>query len=310
MTKAAARSKSAPKAKAPATSESPWAQARRRFFAGRQGPWGLRILGVVLLFVIVGPIFAPYDRFSIPNPSEFVFLGRPPSFEHIFGETAQLQLDVFMLTVNGGRGSLLIGFISAIGGITIGTLVGIISGYFGGKLDGFLMRLVDVFLAIPSLFVIIVGARIISELGGTGLMTVIIVFVLFGWMGTARLVRGQVLALREMEFIEAARALGVSPVRIALRHVLPNAIGPVVVSFPFAVGGAIIGEAFISYLGFGVSPLTPTWGNMLSNSQQFFLQGNWWWVGFPGLFIVLTALSVNMVGDALRESFEPEGRRA
>ncbi len=310
MTKVAARSKSAPKAKAPATSESPWAQARRRFFAGRQGPWGLRILGVVLLFVIVGPIFAPYDRFSIPNPNEFVFLGRPPSFEHIFGETAQLQIDVFMLTVNGGRGSLLIGFISAIGGITIGTLVGIISGYFGGKLDGFLMRLVDVFLAIPSLFVIIVGARIISELGGTGLMTVIIVFVLFGWMGTARLVRGQVLALREMEFIEAARALGVSPVRIALRHVLPNAIGPVVVSFPFAVGGAIIGEAFISYLGFGVSPLTPTWGNMLSNSQQFFLQGNWWWVGFPGLFIVLTALSVNMVGDALRESLEPEGRRA
>ena len=265
MSKAVARSKSAPKAKAPASSESPWAQARRRFFAGRQGPWGLRILGFVLLFAIVGPFFAPYDRFSIPNPSEFVFLGRPPSLEHIFGETAQLQLDVFMLTVNGGRGSLLIGFISAIGGIAIGTFVGIISGYFGGKLDGFLMRLVDVFLAIPSLFVIIVGARIISELGGTGLMTVIIVFVAFGWMGTARLVRGQVLALREMEFIEAARALGVSPVRIALRHVLPNAIGPVVVSFPFAVGGAIIGEAFISYLGFGVSPLTPTWGNMLSN---------------------------------------------
>ena len=124
MSKTVARSKGTSKVKASSASESPWTQARRRFFAGRQGPWGLRMLGFVLLFVIVGPFFAPYDRFSIPNPSEFVFLGRPPSAEHIFGETAQLQLDVFMLTVNGGRGSLLIGFISAIGGITIGTFVG------------------------------------------------------------------------------------------------------------------------------------------------------------------------------------------
>jgi peptide/nickel transport system permease protein len=290
--------------------ESPWAQARRRFFAGRQGPWGLGILGFIFFLVVVGPFFAPYHVGEIPKPSEFVFLGRGPSFEHIFGETAQLQLDVFMLVVNGGRASLFIGFAAAVGSITIGTFVGIVAGYFGGRLDSFLMRLVDVFLAIPSLFVIIVGAKILSALGGTGLQTVIIVFIVFGWMGTARLVRGQVLALREMEFIEAARALGVRPIRIAVRHVLPNAIGPVVVSFPFAVGGAIIGEAFISYLGFGVSALTPTWGNMLSNAEDFLLQGNWWWLGFPGLFIILTSLSVNMIGDALRESLEPEGRRS
>ena len=290
--------------------ESPWALARRRFFAGRQGPLGLAILGFVFLLVIVGSLLAPYRVGEIPKPSEFVFLGRGPSAEHIFGETAQLQLDVFMLVVNGGRASLFIGFVTAIGSIAIGTFVGIVSGYFGGKLDGFLMRLVDVFLAIPSLFVIIVGARILSSLGGTGLQTVIIVFIVFGWMGTARLIRGQVLALREMEFIEAARALGVRPIRIAIRHVLPNAIGPVVVSFPFAVGGAIVGEAFVSYLGFGVSALTPTWGNMLSNAENFLLQGNWWWIGFPALFIIMTSLSVNMIGDALRESLEPEGRRS
>lgn len=289
--------------------ESPWAQARRRFFSGRQGPLGLVILGCIFALIVVGPFFAPYKLGEIPTPSEYVFLGRGPSLEHIFGETAQLQLDVFMLVVNGGRASLFIGFAAAVGSITIGTLVGIIAGYFGGRLDSFLMRVVDIFLAIPSLFVIIVGAKILSALGGTGLQTVIIVFVVFGWMGTARLVRGQVLALREMEFIEAARALGVRPIRIAIRHVLPNAVGPVVVSFPFAVGGAIIGEAFISYLGFGVSPLTPTWGNMLSNAEDFLLQGNWWWIGFPGLFIIMTSLSVNMIGDALRESLEPEGRR-
>jgi peptide/nickel transport system permease protein len=290
--------------------ESPWRQARRRFFAGRQGPLGLAIILVIFAFILIGPIFAPFNYGDIPVPSEDVFLGRGPSFDHIFGETAQLQLDVYTLVVNGGRASLLIGFVSAIGSIAIGTLIGIVAGYFGGRLDSFLMRLTDVFLAIPSLFVIIVGARILSALGGTGLQTIMIVFIVFGWMGIARLVRGQVLALREMEFIEAARALGVRPIRIALRHVLPNAIGPVVVSFPFAVGGAIIGEAFISYLGFGVSASTPTWGNMLTNAEDFLLQGNWWWLFFPGLFIVMTSLSVNMIGDALRDSLEPEGRRS
>ena len=144
--------------------ESPWRQARRRFFAGRQGPLGLLILGIVFAFVVVGPIFAPFRYGEIPMPSEEVFLGRGPSFEHIFGETAQLQLDVYTLVVNGGRASLLIGFIAALGSISIGTLVGIMSGYFGGRLDSFLMRLTDVFLAIPSLFVIIVGARILSAL--------------------------------------------------------------------------------------------------------------------------------------------------
>ena len=208
--------------------------------------------------------------------------GRP------FGETGLLQLDVLTLVVNGGKTSLAIGFLSALGGISIGTFVGVISGFFGGRVDSFLMRLTDIFLMIPSLFVILFLSAVFQGKGGGGMWTLIFVFIAFGWMGIARLVRGQVLALRETEFVEAARALGVRPIRIALRHILPNAIGPVVVSAPFAVGGAIIGEAFISYLGFGVSPLTPTWGNMLSNAEDFLLQGNWWWLFFPGLFIVMT----------------------
>ena len=290
-------------------SESPWQQARRRFFAGRQGPVGLVVLIFVIGFSIIGSLFLTYNFYELPQPDQFVYLGRGPSFAHPFGETARTQRDVLTLVVNGARGSLTIGFVSAIGSLSIGTIMGLLSGYFGGKTDSLIMRITDVFLAIPTLFVIIFASRMLIEIGGGGLITVILVFTVFGWMGTARLVRGQVIAIRNFEYVEAARALGVRPLRIAMRHVLPNALGPVVVSAPFAVGGAIIGEAFISYLGYGVSPIDPTWGNMLSDSQPFLLQGNWWWIFFPALFIVATSLSVNMIGDALRESLEPEGRK-
>jgi len=299
----------APKPHAEAVSESPWQQARRRFFAGRMGPWGLAIIGAIFLFVIVGSLLLPFDFYNVPIRDVQTYAGRPPAWGRPFGETGMLQLDVLTLVANGGRTSLLIGFTTAIGSIAIGTLVGVVAGFFGGKIDTLLMRLVDVFLMIPSLFVILVLARIFQGSGGGGVLSLIIVFIAFGWMGISRLVRGQVLAIREMEYVEAARALGVRSMRIALRHILPNAIGPIVVSFPFAVGGAIISEAFISYLGFGVSGDTPTWGNILSESTPFLLQGNWWWIGFPGLFIIMTSLSINMIGDALRAALDPRGRR-
>jgi peptide/nickel transport system permease protein len=288
-------------------SESPWQQARRRYFAGRMGPWGLYILIGIFVFVVIGSALLPFNFYNVPQPDEINFIGRGPAWGRPFGETGLLQLDVLTLVVNGGKTSLAIGFLSALGGISIGTFIGVISGFFGGRVDSFLMRLTDIFLMIPSLFVILFLSAVFQGKGGGGMWTLIFVFIAFGWMGIARLVRGQVLALRETEFVEAARALGVRPIRIALRHILPNAIGPVVVSAPFAVGGAIIGEAFISYLGFGVSPETPTWGNILSEATKFLQQGNWWWIGFPGLFIVLTSLSVNMIGDALRAALDPRG---
>ena len=258
----------------------------RRYFAGRMGPWGLYILVGIFLFVVIGSVLLPFNFYNVPQPDEINFIGRGPAWGRPFGETGLLQLDVLTLVVNGGKTSLAIGFLSVLGGISIGTFVGVISGFFGGRVDSFLMRLTDIFLMIPSLFVILFLSAVFQGKGGGGMWTLIFVFIAFGWMGIARLVRGQVLALRETEFVEAARALGVRPIRIALRHILPNAIGPVVVSAPFAVGGAIIGEAFISYLGFGVSPETPTWGNILSEATKFLQQGNWWWMGFPGLFIV------------------------
>lgn len=290
-------------------SQSPWAQARRRFFAGKQGPWGLGILVFVIFFCLIGAQLLPYDFYELPQPEEIVYIGRGPSLAHPFGETGSLQRDVLTLVVHGGIGSLTIGFLSAIGGLSIGTLLGLVSGYFMGAVDSIIMRVTDVFLTIPTLFVLIVAARILAEFGVGGILTLLLVFVVFGWMGTARLVRGQVIAIRNFEYVEAAQALGVRPLRIAIRHVLPNAIGPVVVSAPFAVGGAIISEAFISFLGYGVAPTTPTWGNMLSDAQPYLLQGNWWWIFFPALFIILTSLSINMIGDALRDSLEPAGRR-
>ena len=275
----------------------------------RMGPAGLSILGGIFVFVVLGSLLLPYDFYNVPQPDEINFIGRPPAWGRPFGETGMLQLDVMTLVANGGRTSLIIGFATAIGSITIGTFVGVIAGFIGGKVDSALMRLADVFLMIPSLFVILFLARIFQGEGGGGVWSLVIVFVGFGWMGLARLVRGQVLAIREMEFVEAARALGVPSLRIALRHILPNAIGPLVVAAPFIVGGAIVSEAFISYLGFGVNPATPTWGNILSESAKFLQQGNWWWIGFPGLFIVLTALSVNMIGDTLRSALDPRGRK-
>jgi peptide/nickel transport system permease protein len=290
-------------------SESPWLQARRRFMQTRMGPAGLFILTAIFFFVVIGSLLLPYDFYVVPQPDEISFVGRPPAWGRPFGETGMLQLDVMTLVANGGRTSLIIGFATAIGSITIGTFVGVIAGFLGGKIDSFLMRLADVFLMIPSLFVILFLARIFQGEGGGGVWSLVIVFVGFGWMGLARLVRGQVLAIREMEFVEAARALGVPPLRIALRHILPNAIGPLVVAAPFIVGGAIVSEAFISYLGFGINPAVPTWGNIISESAKFLQQGNWWWIGFPGLFIVLTALSVNMIGDTLRSALDPRGRK-
>jgi peptide/nickel transport system permease protein len=290
-------------------SESPWGQARRRFFAGRMGPLGLGILVFIFFFVVIGSALLPFNFYHVPQPDQITFVGRGPAWGRPFGETGLLQLDVLTLVVNGGKASLAIGFFTAIGSLSLGTLVGVIAGSFGGKVDSLLMRLADIFLMIPTLFVVLFLARILQGAHGGGIWTLIFVFVAFGWMGIARLVRGQVLAIREMEFVEAARALGVRPVRIAIRHILPNAIGPVVVSAPFVVGGAIISEAFISYLGFGVDPATPTWGNILSESAKFLQQGNWWWMGFPGLFIVLTSLSVNMIGDALRAALDPRGAK-
>ena len=286
---------------------SQWQLAWRKFRNHRLALIGVGILLAFVLVAIVGPIFLPYSFTEIVRPDVRVFEGRPPSLEHPFGETGALQRDILTLVVNGARTSLLIGISSMLIGVTIGTMVGAVAGYIGGFLDNFLMRLVDVMLSLPTLFVILVVARFFKD-QRDNVWSIILVFGLFSWMGVSRLVRSLFLSIREREFVEAARAVGVRDRRIIFRHILPNALSPIIVAATLIIAGNIIGEAFVSFLGFGVNPINPTWGNILSNALSFIPVGNWWWPLFPGMAIILTVLAVNFVGDGLRDAFDPRTR--
>ncbi|HEY7589896.1 MAG TPA: ABC transporter permease [Candidatus Limnocylindrales bacterium] len=282
-----------------------WQLAWRKFKKHRLALIGLGMLAVLILAAVVGPILAPYDFYTIPKPDQFVTIGRPPSLAHPFGETARLQRDVLELVVNGARTSLFIGFSSMFIGVFIGTVVGAISGFMGGFIDNLLMRIVDVMLSLPLLFIILVASRFFAN---GSVVLIIVIFGLFSWMGISRLVRSLFLSIREREFVEAARAVGVTDQRIIFRHILPNAISPIVVAASLLIAGNIITEAFVSFLGFGVNPINPTWGNILTSAQEFLNQGNWWWPFFPGLVIILTVLAVNFVGDGLRDALDPKTR--
>jgi peptide/nickel transport system permease protein len=286
---------------------SQWQLAWRKFRKHRLALIGIGILATFVIVAIIGPIFLPYSFDKIVRPDVRVFEGRPPSFAHPFGETGSLQRDILTLVVNGARTSLLIGISSMLIGVTIGTIVGAVAGYLGGFLDNLLMRFVDVMLSLPTLFVILVVARFFKD-QRDNVWSIILVFGLFSWMGVSRLVRSLFLSIREREFVEAARAVGVRDRRIIFRHILPNALSPIIVAATLIIAGNIIGEAFVSFLGFGVNPINPTWGNILSNALSFIPVGNWWWPLFPGLAIILTVLAVNFVGDGLRDAFDPRTR--
>jgi peptide/nickel transport system permease protein len=293
-----------------------WQLAWRRFRKHRLALFGAILFFSMILLAIVGPILLPYDPTYVPQPLEFcpgsetlkAYSGCPPLTPgHLLGTTGSLQLDLLTLVVNVARVSLMIG------------------GYFGGWIDNLLMRFVDIMLSIPILFVIIVVSDALSkntygfnlfgvfdvQVGGShgDWRVVLIVFAIFGWLGIARLVRSLFLSLRTEVFVDAARAVGVSDRRIIFRHILPNAISPIIVATTLSVAGVIIGEAFVSFIGYGVdSSITPTWGNELTKAQGFVSQGNWWWPLFPGLCIVITVLGINFMGDGLRDALDPRSR--
>lgn len=289
-----------------------WQLAWRRFKRHRLALVGSAVFLTLVAVAVVGPLIFYYDFREIPHPNQLVYAGRAPSWVSgnwdptlLMGETARLQRDVFTLVVNGSRLSLVIGTGATVIAVIIGSLVGGIAGYFGGAVDWALMRIVDSLLSLPLLFIILVAS---AFLGAGNWVTVMLIFGAFGWLGISRLVRSLFLSLREEDFVDAARAVGVSDMRIILRHILPNTLSPIIVAATLSVAGVIIGEAFVSFVGFGVDVNTPTWGNVLTNSLDFIQQGNWWWAFFPGFAIVLTVLSINFMGDGLRDALDPRSR--
>lgn len=282
-----------------------WQIAWRRFRRHRLAMFGAFLFLGIVAAAIVLPFIWPFDFYTIPTPKPNCRIGCPPNPDNIFGTTGGLQRDVFTLVVNGARVSLAIGVGAAAVGAIIGSIVGGVAGYFGGWVDNLLMRIVDVLLSLPLLFLILVVAKF---LGSGNWFLIMAVFAAFGWPGLARLVRSLFLTLRNEVFVEAARAVGVSNRRIIFRHILPNAVSPIIVASTLAVAGVIVGEAFVSFLGFGVDVTTPTWGNALANALVFIPQGNWWWPLFPGLAIVLTVLGINFMGDGLRDALDPRSK--
>ena len=200
---------------------------------------------------------------------------------------------------------MLIGIIATAIAAVLGTIVGGVAGFFGGRIDSLLMRIVDALLALPILFLILVFTRF---LGSGSWVSVTLIFGLFGWLGISRLVRSLFLTLREEDYIDAARAAGVSSTRIIFRHLLPNSMSPIIVASTLSVAAVIIGEAFVSYLGYGVGLDTPTLGNVLGGSLQFISVGNWWWAFFPGAAIVIIVLGINFMGDGLQDALDPRAK--
>jgi len=252
-------------------------------------------VAVVSTLCLAAPLIAPFEFDQIDLGS----IRQAPSADHWLG-TDDLGRDLFTRILYGGRVSILIGLLAAVIGTGFGSLVGAVAGYYGGRIDNLLMRMTDVVYSIPTLPLLIVLASYTQA--GAGSMAIAIG--VLSWMATARVVRGEVLKIRAMEYVEAARSLGATNVRIILRHVLPNTIGPIVVGATLAVGNAIILESSLSFLGLGVQPPTPTWGNMLMDAQATMATQPWLSI-FPGAAILVIVLAVNFLGDGLQDALDP-----
>ncbi len=263
----------------------------------------LAVIGSIILFIIImsavlAPWIAPYKFEDISLLDKL----KPPSKEYWLG-TDRYGRDIFTRLLYGGRISLLVGFCSVAGALVIGVSVGAVAGYFGGIVDAILMRLVDIVISIPSIFLLITVVTIFKP----SVANLILIFALISWTSTARLVRGEFLSLRSREFVLASKTIGTKSYKIIFSHILPNAMGPIIVSATLLVGGVILSEAALSYLGLGIQPPTPSWGNMLQDAQNYTVMLTApWYPFFPGLLILLTVLSFNFIGDGLRDALDPK----
>ncbi|MEJ2207483.1 MAG: ABC transporter permease [Anaerolineae bacterium] len=262
---------------------------------------------IVLILVILGVLLAPLSPYD-PEVSDIRGRLEPPSLSHPFGTDA-LGRDVLTRCLYGGRISLLVGFLVVVITLFIGVPIGAISGFFGGWLDNVLMRITDAALSLPTLMVLILLSAILREvdmpfLERNNVLTIAAVIGILSWMTTARLVRAAFLTIREQEFVLAARCVGTSDLRLMARHILPNAVGPIIVEATLEMGYAIMEEAGLSFLGFGIQPPTPSWGNLLNSAWEHMVKHPWLSI-FPGLMIFMTIIAINYIGDGLRDAFDP-----
>ena len=270
---------------------------------------------MLILFIIIGSILVPE---SAANIGDLYNRLTGPTVIHIFG-TDSTGRDVFNRIIYGGQISIFIGILAVALEVSLGTVIGGVAAYFGGWVDAVLMRFTEAMLAIPSLFLLIVLAKFLGKdvptiqfLGRTfsgSVGIVILVIGLTSWMYLARIVRANVLSLKELDYISAAKALGASSPRIFFNHLVPNTLGPIIVSATLGLANAILTEAYVSFLGLGVQPPTATWGNMMDQAQSFILRGVWWMWVFPSLFIIFTILCINLMGDGLRDAFDPRSAK-
>ncbi|MEM9093023.1 MAG: ABC transporter permease [Cyanobacteria bacterium P01_F01_bin.53] len=283
--------------------------AWRRFTRDRMAVLGAIALFLLVTAVIVGPLVYTASYSTIDYAQAML----SPSLQHPFGTNDRGQ-DQLARMLWGGRVSLSVGITAMLVSITLGTLIGTVAGFCGGLIDNILMRLTDLFLSLPQLplllLIIYLFRDRVRDLAGPELGIFLLIIVVIGgltWMATARLVRAGFLAMKEQTFVQSARSLGASPIRIAWRHILPNVIGPVIVAATLGVGNAIITESTLSFLGIGFPPDVPTWGRMLFDAQNYITTAPYL-VLFPGLAIFLTVLSVNYVGDGLRDALDVRSR--
>lgn len=276
-----------------------WQDAWMRLKKNKVAMFSLVLLVLIVLMCAIQPLIAG-DSYKVQN---IYNMNQGPSSEHIFGTDA-LGRDIFDRLWVGGRVSLIIAFVGTVVECVFGTIYGGISGYFGGKVDNIMMRIVEILNSIPYLIVVI----LISVRLGNGIVPLLIALVLTGWTGIARMVRGQVMQLKESEYVMAAKTLGASPMRIIFKHMLPNTLGIIIVYITFDIPSYIFAEAFLSFIGLGIQPPQTSWGAMASEGQQMMLFYPYQ-VIFPALAIALTMLAFNLFGDGLRDALDPKLRK-
>jgi peptide/nickel transport system permease protein len=289
---------------------TPTQLAWRRFRRHKMAMFGLFLLAALVVYV-VGGAFVFSEEYA--NFNDVGIKLQAPSAEHPFGTDA-IGRDVLARTIYGGQISLIIGLAAVGVALVVGVTVGAVSGYYGGWIDGLLMRFTEALLCIPQLFLLIVAAKYLGSqipnfdlFGRSFSGSVIVIILIIGldsWMYLARIVRSQVLSIKEQEYVTAARCTGTSNTAIIVAHILPNTLAPIIVNATLGVANAILTEAYISFLGLGVHPPTATWGNMLENANRYLETAPWLWF-FPGLMILLMVLAINFVGDGLRDALDP-----